>query len=58
MKGQKIFFGRMVEDGQAFLSFVDADVAQLSAIFLGQVLAAEDLFREWVGEAFDHRGGL
>jgi hypothetical protein len=58
MKGQKVFFGGMVEDEQAFLRFVDADVAQLLRFFLGQVVAAENLFRECVGEAFDHRKRL
>lgn len=58
MKGQKFFFGGMVEDEQALLGLVDADVAQLSGFFLGQFVAAEDLFREWVGEAFDHRATL
>jgi hypothetical protein len=58
MKGQKVFFGGMVEDEQAFLRFVDADVAQLLGFFLGQVVAAENLFRECVGEAFDHRKRL
>jgi hypothetical protein len=58
LKGQKIFFGRMVEDEEAFLGFVDADVAQFSGFFLSQVVAAENLFRDGIGEAFDHQGGL
>jgi hypothetical protein len=58
MKGQKVFFGGMVEYEQAFLGFIDADVAQLSGFFLGQVVAAENLFRNCVGEAFDHRTKL
>ena len=44
----------MVEDEQALLGFIDADVAQLPGFFLGQVVAAENLFRNCVGEAFDH----
>ena len=58
MQGQEISLSGMVEDEQAFLGFVDADVAQLPGFFLGQILAAENLFREWIGEAFDHRGKL
>jgi hypothetical protein len=58
MKGQQIFFGGMVKDEEPFLGFIDADITQLSGLFLGQVVAAEDLFREWIGEAFDHRGTL
>jgi hypothetical protein len=58
MKGQKIFLGGMVEDQEAFLGFVDADIAQLSGFSFGQFIAAKDLFRESVGEAFDHPGKL
>jgi hypothetical protein len=36
----------MVEDEEAFLGFIEADVAQLPGFFLGQVVAAENLFRE------------
>lgn len=53
VKGQKIFFGGMVEDEEAFPGFIDADVAQLSAFFPGQVVASEELFRQCIGEAFD-----
>jgi len=58
MKAQKVFFGGMVEDEQAFLGFIDSYVAQLPSFFFGQIVAAENLFREWIGEAFDHRGKL
>ncbi len=44
-----------MKDHEAFLRFIEADVAQLSGFFLRQFLAAEDLFREWIGEAFDHQ---
>jgi hypothetical protein len=46
MQRQEIFLGGMVEDEQAFLGFIDADVAQLPSFFLGQIVAAENLFRE------------
>jgi hypothetical protein len=49
--GQEIFFGGMVEDEQAFLGFIDADAPQLPRFFLGQIVAAENLFLEWIREA-------
>ena len=54
MKVQKIFFGGMVENEKAFLGFVDTEVAHLPGFLSGQVVAAEDLFRERIGEALDH----
>jgi hypothetical protein len=48
----------MMKDHEAFLRFIEADVAQSFGFFPRQVLAAENLFRERVGEAFNHRGEL
>jgi len=46
MKGQKIFFGGMVEDEETFLGFIDADASQLFGFFLGQIITTKDFFRE------------
>jgi hypothetical protein len=58
VKGQKILFGRMVEDEKSFLCLVDSEVAPMPGFLPGQVLAAEDLFRDWIGEALNHRQAL
>jgi len=55
MKCKEILLGRMMKNHEAFLRFIEADVAQLFGFFPRQVIAAEKFFREWVGEAFNHR---
>ena len=55
MKGKEIFFGGMVQDEEAFLSFIEADAAQMSGFFLGHIFAEKNPLGECIGEALDHR---
>ena len=44
-----------MKDHEASLCFIEADVAQSLLLSPREVLAAENPFREWIGETLDHR---
>jgi hypothetical protein len=55
VKGEEILFDGMVEDDEAFLRLVEAEVAQKLQFLSGEGFAKKDLLNERARETLDHR---